>query len=339
MKKICTRFFIILTLAFLSVNSLGAVMPTKPVDTSTSTEVYLGGRPLGIEIGADGLIVTGISKVETANGAEFPMKDSGVRSGDVLTKIAGKSVVRPEDISTIVNKLPSTDVILTFLRDGKPFEVRAKFVVDKNGERRFGVNVRDKITGIGTLTYVTTDGKFGALGHHIADSETGIISALTSGSIFDAYIDGVKKSMPDKAGELIGSFSRSDPVGRIKKNNEFGIFGEFTKAENNFQKIKTANIDEIKPGKAYVYTTISGSKPEYYEIDIVKAERQSKPDVKSMVISITDKRLLNKTGGIVQGMSGSPIIQNGKLVGAVTHVYVGEPTMGFGVFIGWMLQN
>lgn len=337
MKKICTRFFIILILAFLSVNSLGAVMPTKPVDTST--EVYLGGRPLGIEIGADGLIVTGISKVETANGAEFPMKDSGVRSGDVLTKIAGKSVVKPEDISTIVNKLPSTDVILTFLRDGKPFEVRAKFVVDKNGERRFGVNVRDKITGIGTLTYVTTNGKFGALGHHIADSETGIISALTSGSIFDAYIDGVKKSMPDKAGELIGSFSRSDPVGRIKKNNEFGIFGEYTKAENNFQKIKTANIDEIKPGKAYVYTTISGLKPEYYEIDIVKAERQSKPDVKSMVISITDKRLLNKTGGIVQGMSGSPIIQNGKLVGAVTHVYVGEPTMGFGVFIGWMLQN
>ena len=267
------------------------------------------------------------------------MKDSGVRSGDVLTKIAGKSVVEPEDISTIVNKLPSTDVILTFLRDGKPFEVRAKFVVDKNGERRFGVNVRDKITGIGTLTYVTTDGKFGALGHHIADSETGIISALTSGSIFDAYIDGVKKSMPDKAGELIGSFSRSDPVGRIKKNNEFGIFGEYTKAENNFQKIKTANIDEIKPGKAYVYTTIEGSKPEYYEIDIVKAERQSKPDVKSMVISITDKRLLNKTGGIVQGMSGSPIIQNGKLVGAVTHVYVGEPTMGFAVFIGWMLQN
>ena len=224
MKKICTRFFIILILAFLSVNSLGAVMPTKPVDTST--EVYLGGRPLGIEIGADGLIVTGISKVETANGAEFPMKDSGVRSGDVLTKIAGKSVVKPEDISTIVNKLPSTDVILTFLRDGKPFEVRAKFVVDKNGERRFGVNVRDKITGIGTLTYVTTDGKFGALGHHIADSETGIISALTSGSIFDAYIDGVKKSMPDKAGELIGSFSRSDPVGRIKKKKEFGIFGE-----------------------------------------------------------------------------------------------------------------
>ena len=337
MKKICTRFFIILILAFLSVNSLGAVMPTKPVDTST--EVYLGGRPLGIEIGADGVIVTGISKVETANGAEFPMKDSGVRSGDVLTKIAGKSVVKPEDISTIVNKLPSTDVILTFLRDGKPFEVRAKFVVDKNGARRFGVNVRDKITGIGTLTYVTTDGNVGALGHHIADSETGIISALTSGSIFDAYIDGVKKSMPDKAGELIGSFSRSDPVGRIKKNNEFGIFGEYTKAENNFQKIKTANIDEIKPGKAYVYTTISGSKPEYYEIDIVKAERQSKPDVKSMVISITDKRLLNKTGGIVQGMSGSPIIQNGKLVGAVTHVYVGEPTMGFGVFIGWMLQN
>lgn len=145
MKKICTRFFIILILAFLSVNSLGAVMPTKPVDTST--EVYLGGRPLGIEIGADGLIVTGISKVETANGAEFPMKDSGVRSGDVLTKIAGKSVVKPEDISTIVNKLPSTDVILTFLRDGKPFEVRAKFVVDKNGERRFGVNVRDKSRG------------------------------------------------------------------------------------------------------------------------------------------------------------------------------------------------
>lgn len=209
MKKICTRFFIILILAFLSVNSLGAVMPTKPVDTST--EVYLGGRPLGIEIGADGLIVTGISKVETANGAEFPMKDSGVRSGDVLTKIAGKSVVRPEDISTIVNKLPSTDVILTFLRDGKPFEVRAKFVVDKNGERRFGVNVRDKITGIGTLTYVTTDGKFGALGHHIADSETGIISALTSGSIFDAYIDGVKNQCPIRRANLSARFQGRIP--------------------------------------------------------------------------------------------------------------------------------
>ena len=337
MKKICARLFIIILLVLLSVNLLGAKINSKPVDTST--EVYLGGRPLGIEIGADGVIVIGISKVETASGAEFPMKDSGVRGGDILTKIAGKSVQKPEDISKIVKKLPDADVILTFLRDGKPFDVRTKYVVDKNGERRFGVNVRDKITGIGTLTYVTTDGRFGALGHHIADSETGIISALTSGNIYEAYIDGVKKSVPDKAGELIGSFSKSNPIGRIKKNNEFGIFGEYTKKENNFQKIKTANIDEIKPGKAYVYTTIAGSKPEYYEIDIVKAERQSKPDVKSMVISITDKRLLDKTGGIVQGMSGSPIIQNGKLVGAVTHVYVGEPSRGFGVFIGWMLQN
>jgi len=145
MKKICARFFIIILLVLLSVNLLGAKINSKPVDTAT--EVYLGGRPLGIEIGADGVIVTGISKVETANGAEFPMKDSGVRSGDILTKIAGKSVQKPEDISAIVKKLPDADVILTFLRDGKPYDIRTKFVVDKNGERRFGVNVRDKITG------------------------------------------------------------------------------------------------------------------------------------------------------------------------------------------------
>lgn len=336
MKKICARFFIILISVVLCVSSLGAKI-SKPADTAT--EVYLGGRPLGIEIGADGVIVTGISKVFTDNGEEFPMKDSGVRSGDVLTKIAGRSVVKPEDIAKIVNSLPNTEVVLSFLRDGKPFEVRAKFVTDKNGARKFGINVRDRVTGIGTLTYVTKDGRFGALGHHIADSETGIISQLKNGNIFDAYIDGVKKSEPDSAGELIGTFSKNNPLGRIKKNNEFGIFGEYVDAEHDYQKIKTANIDEIKPGKAYVYTTVVGGKPEYYEIDIVKVAHQEKADVKSLVISITDKRLLEKTGGIVQGMSGSPIIQNGKLVGAVTHVYVGEPSRGFGVFIGWMLQN
>lgn len=340
MKKSFTRFFIAAIALFICIGTTGAVFPSRTIAADYETrEVYLGGKPLGIEIGAEGVIVTGISDVITSDGLKSPLKDKGILRGDVLVRIAGRSVSRPGDIKEILDELPVKDVVLTFKRTGGYFDVATEYVCDSFNERKLGINVRDSVTGIGTLTYITADKKFGALGHHITDSETGLTDELRYGFIYNAFIDGVHKSVPDRAGELTGEFSQDNPIGKIRKNNSFGIFGDYTEDINGFQKIRTAAREEVKPGKAYVYTTINGEKPEYYSIDIVKATEQTRPDTKSMVITVTDKRLIEKAGGIVQGMSGSPIIQNGKLVGAVTHVFVGEPTRGFGVYIGWMLQN
>ncbi len=203
------------------------------------------------------------------------------------------------------------------------------------GRKKIGLWLRDGISGIGTLTYVDPSNmRYGALGHPIDES-----TEYIGGAIYGANIYGYIKGEKGKAGELSGSYDPSDVIGSIDKNNKFGIFGKYRGDIASKEMIPLGSKSTVKPGKAHIYTTIDGCCSKRYEIEIIKCNVQNKADSKGMVIRITDKELLERTNGILQGMSGSPIIQNGKLIGAVTHVFINDPTKGFGMYIDFMLPN
>ena len=203
-----------------------------------------------------------------------------------------------------------------------------------SGKNKLGLLLQDQIEGIGTMTY--TDGKsFYALGHTIKDMNGNNVIA-NGGNIYIANINGYIRGQKGRAGELSGSFITIDnALGNITANNDFGLYGQL-KEDYQGELVPLGSKSDAQPGTAYIYTTIDGMAPQKYEIQIIKTNNQNRPSEKSMVLRITDKRLLDTTGGIVQGMSGSPIIQNGKLIGAVTHVFTSDPTKGYGVYVDWM---
>lgn len=346
MNKKLTRFFIVLFVIAVSVFATGFDIEQNDLyvaafDNSGVCEVYLGGKPLGIEIGADGVIIADITPVVTEKGLVSPLQNSDVKCGDILVSVGGIRVSKPADITSALNRIKLATVELVIRRGDNTFTERVTVARDSlTGERRLGISARDNVSGIGTLTYVQTDGRFGALGHHITDATTGLSDAINTGKIFDCEITGVIHASDGKAGELSGIFNKNSiKIGTIDENCKYGIFGNYTGKTSGFSKIKTAPQSEIQHGGAYIYTCVDGFSPDYYTIDIIKTYAQNSPDTKSMVISVTDKRLIDKSGGIVQGMSGSPVIQNGKLIGAVTHVFVNDSTKGYAVYIDWMLHH
>ena len=206
---------------------------------------------------------------------------------------------------------------------------------------KLGLWVKDAGSGIGTLTFVEDNGYFGSLGHPVVDSKTGEILKVNSGSVYTCKILSIEKGISGKAGELRGIIENQNKIGDIITNNKFGVYGKMDSGQyggSGEKLIQVASADEVKPGKAKIICTLDSGIPKEYEIEIVKAVSQNKVQDKGMVIHVTDKNLLELTGGIVQGMSGSPIIQNGKLVGAVTHVFVNDPTRGYGIYAEWMLD-
>lgn len=305
-----------------------------------SHSVLLGGTPLGISLKLDGLMITAKSGVVTVDGTASPMDNVDVTFGDILTSVNGVSVDSAASISDILEASDGR-ATLEISRGSvkRTFEVQA--VRDALTSRyKLGLLLQESVDGIGTLTYIDpTNARFGCLGHPIAVYENVPVD-IVYGTAYPAYITGAEKGKVGKAGQLEGSFSRADgPVAVIEKNNKYGNFGYYTDTEVDLPEIDVASREEVTPGDAQIYSTVIGNEPELYDIEIIKVERQDSPDDKSMVIRVTDKELISLTGGIVQGMSGSPIIQNGKLVGAVTHVFTSDPTKGFGIFIDWMLMQ
>ncbi|MCM1195331.1 MAG: SpoIVB peptidase, partial [Firmicutes bacterium] len=242
--------------------------------------------------------------------------------------------------SEIANKSNGKPLGIKYLRDGAMHEGTIVPKLDLTTKRyRLGLWSKDSSSGIGTLTYVRSNLNFGSLGHPITDQSGNIIECV-NGGVFGCVIDGVEKGRKGAAGELKGSFNFEKRVGNIYANNKFGAFGTFNSLPKFCKEtISVADINEIRPGKAEIFCTLDDNERESYEIEIVKVSAQNSRDDKGMVIRVTDEALLEKTGGIVQGMSGSPIVQNGKLVGAVTHVFVNDPTRGYGIFAKWMLTN
>lgn len=318
---------------------------TGAANTNTSAvideEVYLGGYPIGITIDGEGVTVIGLNEFVGADGKLCcPAMNAGITINDVVVELDGKRIYNSAKLAEIASRSEGRELTLKYLRDGAVAETVIKPQKDlTTNQYRLGLWSRDASSGIGTLTYVRKNLNFGSLGHPITDPKGNIVNCK-NGGVFHCTIDGVEKGRKGSAGELKGSFSFDRRIGNIYANNKFGAFGTFNSMPNFCKApIKVADIGEIKPGKARIYCTLSDNVRKSYEIEIVKAVAQSSRDDRGMVIHVTDKELLAQTGGIVQGMSGSPIVQNGKLVGAVTHVFVNDPTLGYGMYAKWMLTN
>ena len=310
-------------------------------------QVYVGGDVMGFALNGDGVAVVDFGNVETENGKVNTIENSNIKRGDVIKQIEGESVSSIADICRIVNldknKCRELNVILK--RGEENIDTKILNVLDKNsGIYKLGLWVKDDVSGIGTLTYVRKDnGRFGALGHAICDNDTKTVFNIENGEMYPCTIIGLKKGAKGKAGELKGLFmqGKNNKKGEVDKNIESGVFGKICDDKLLYSKDELLAGGRLyaKPGKAYIRSSIDGNAPKDYEIEIVKTNYQSSSNEKSMVIKITDKELLEKTGGIVQGMSGSPIIQNDRVIGAVTHVFLNDASRGFGVYLDWMINE
>ena len=294
--------------------------------------VYLGGMPAGFSISTKGAHIVGLCDVITEQGLESPAKDAGIQVGDVILKICNFDINNAKDIENTVISNAVTDIKIK--RDGEILDKTIKPSKDLSGKFKLGVFIKDSISGIGTITYID-DNRFASLGHAVIGDNGDVLSIL-GGDLYNCNITGVIKGERGKAGELRGVFLRDKPIASIEKNLVCGVYGCLN-GEYNLSGLEKIAIGDAKMGDAVIYTTIDGSKPIQYNISIVKNENYT--ETKNFVIEVKDEKLLNTTGGIVQGMSGSPIVQDGKLVGAVTHVFINDPTRGFGISINNMINN
>ena len=294
--------------------------------------VIPSGMPTGVRMTAKGVVVCGMTEVQSAAGAVCPAEQAGLRTGDILRTVNGTAISSGDDFAEIVQQTDGEEVVVAGERDGVDIRVRVQPVKSTaDSAYHLGLLVRDSMAGIGTITYIDpATGEFGALGHAVCECDSGTQLPLEDGSLMPAAVVSVKKGQRGEPGELLGSFQLKISMGQITKNTAYGIFGKMSTQSAAGEAIPVAERDEIETGEAEILTCVSGSKPKRYTIRIERIVGRDE-DGKSMAIRVTDEQLLSRTGGIVQGMSGSPIIQNGKLVGAVTHVLVGDPTRGYAV--------
>jgi stage IV sporulation protein B len=324
------------------------LIPVKKLDINVVDRKYLvpGGNAIGVRLNTKGVLVVAITDVMGIDGKRYnPARDAGIKNGDCILKIDNIKVKDASHVVELLNKIQDREVKIVIERNKIRYETEIKPVKSvQDNCYRMGIWVRDKTAGIGTLTFYDENSKiFGALGHGITDIDTGNLLNVEYGRIMNARISNIEQGRKGNPGEIKGIFYETENVlGEIVKNSPYGIYGIIGDEFFNTNRGKAIPIgfkEEVKEGKAYILSTIDGDKVEKFEIEIVKAQAQQYPSQKSMTIKITDKRLLQKTGGIVQGMSGSPIIQDGKLIGAVTHVFVNDPTKGYGIYIEWMLEQ
>ena len=322
-------------------------LPLKDITISVLPQKTLvaGGQSVGVKMDVKGVLVVGLEEIESPQGSFInPGLDAGLQIGDSIVSIDGEKVDNAAQVSEKINKIRD-EVKLKVNRKGKLINIKLAPVLSAaDNQYKIGVWVRDKTAGIGTLTYYDPmNNAFGALGHAITDPDTGTVLSVANGELVNSKVESVKQGKAGAPGEIRGIFYEADaPLGLLKGNSSYGIFGKTYKAMANPlypQPLEIGYQNEIKKGPAYILTTLDGNDIEKYAISIEKINYQSRPDTKSMVIKVTDERLLKKSGGIVQGMSGSPIIQNGKIIGAVTHVFVNDPEKGYGIFIEWMLNE
>lgn len=311
------------------------ILPIKTVEvkTTATSVVQLGGNAIGISLDTDGILVVGLADVTTDDGTASPAKDAGMKKGDIIQKIDGITVSSVSDVTNIIKKSKGELVI-----EGKRNEKVEKWIVSpaesSGSQQKIGLWIRDSVSGIGTLTFSGQNG-FGALGHPISDVDTGTFVKARDGDIYYASIVGVDRGQKGVPGSLCGIFT-SQKIGTISQNTPCGVFGKID-GELNGTIVPIGKKEEIKCTDATVLCDV-GDGVEQFDVEIVRVLLSGEA-TKGMVIHITDDRLIEKTGGIVQGMSGSPIVQNGKLVGAVTHVFVNDPTRGYGIFIENMLSE
>lgn len=320
------------------------VIPFKEVKIlpGESTSVYVSGNTVGIYMETEGVMIIDTGEILSEEGTkEEPARDM-VKPGDYIVTFNQQEVRNKKDLIEDLTELKEQNVVLGVMRDGQNIPVSLTPVKDTEGKYRLGIWVRDDTQGIGTLTYVDKNGRFGALGHGISDVDTGSLLKVGQGRLYQAEILGIQKGTSGNPGELAGLI-RYEPgkvIGSVSQNSEKGIYGIYSGSTSavNLQKMEIAYKQELETGPASVLCCVDGEVKEY-EAEITKIDMNHEDSNKSFVIHITDPDLLDLTGGIVQGMSGSPVIQNGKFVGAVTHVFVQDATTGYGIFAETMVEN
>lgn len=313
---------------------LFGIFPVKQVAVQPSEEVLLVpcGQPFGVRMLMNGVMVIGFGEIETSSGKCCPAVPAGIQEGDMITAVNEQALHSTEELQNFVTESGGTPLQMTICRNENFFDVTLKpeFSLSENCWQS-GLWVRDSTAGIGTMTYYNpSDGSFGGLGHPICDPDTGKIIPLGSGTADNVTISGTIKGKSGSPGQLQGYFSAEEPVGTLDSNEEEGIFGHLDEPVNAFPAVPMAFKQEITLGDAVILTTVQGNAPQPYSAKITAIDYTDSSQ--NMMIQITDPVLLNSTGGIVQGMSGSPILQNGKLIGAVTHVFVSDPAMGYAIF-------
>lgn len=318
---------------------LFGVIPIKEAKiTHTEAPVLIpGGTPVGIKLLTDGVMVVRVQDV--ADGI-CPARDANLCEGDNIISANGEKLTSSSRLSDIIQSSNGEKIELEVQRDSRSFKtVLTPMFSEREGTYKGGLWIRDSSAGVGTLTFIDPKtGCYGALGHPISDCDTLRTLPLGSGEIVDVTITGYERGERGCPGELFGTFVSGLASGSIVRNCDQGIFGIMTYSSRN-NAIPIAFKSEVKTGPAKIITTIQGSKPQEFDVEIEKVTLSSGAKTKNIVIRVTDTELLNSTGGIVQGMSGSPIIQDGKLIGAVTHVFVSDPTRGYGIFIENMLES
>ena len=316
----------------------GAVERCLAADAAAA-EYYIGGMAAGFTLPAGGVQIVELSSVACEEGSRRPAEEAGLRAGDLILAADSVALGSIEDLTAALERGGGKEMRLTLSRDGKAMELGVLPAKDKKtGKFKIGVLIRDTLSGIGTITYIEKDSlHFGALGHGVSE---GPIPDTSEAKVFACNVIGVNKGTRGKAGELKGLFLNDRTIARAEHFCGTGLFGTFA-GGYDFSACETAQIASVSEatiGKAVIYSTVDGTQPKAYEIAIAKVDANDR-DNKNFVIKVTDETLIEETGGIVQGMSGSPILQNGKLIGAVTHVFLNDPTRGYGISIERMMAG
>ena len=304
---------------------------------SVGDTVHVGGMAFGIKLCSDGILICGVSEVDSASGNISPGEIAGLKKGDIILSIDKISVTNVKEVIKILRKSEGKPMNISFARNNKNLDTTiTPLKSESENSYKLGLWLKDGTSGIGTVTYIEDDGCFAGLGHGVCDTDTGAIMKLRDGRVTDITISGVRSSSPGCPGQLQGYFK--EDTGYLSANTLQGVYGKFEKIPDLTSDVTIAAVSDIKEGPATILCTLDNNIISKYNIEIEKIIRDTN-NTKNFVIKVTDAKLLERTGGIVQGMSGSPIIQNGKLIGAVTHVLVEDPTRGYGIFIENMLEK
>jgi len=326
---------------------LFGTIPVKEINVNVieRTKVIPCGDLIGVKLYAQGALVVGFSEIEGIDGKQYrPYAESGIREGDTITEINNQQVTNTEDVITMINSSKGETIEIKYIRDNNTNICKIQPIKSGMDEYKIGIWVRDATAGVGTLTFVEpSTGSFAALGHGIVDIDTGGIFNIANGQLVGSNLLSIKKGVKNNPGEIKGVVNSTKMIGEISKNTNYGVFG--TVSDESYlndkanKEYEVALRNEIKEGEAELICKLGESENTTYKIKIEKIYTSNNYDNKSMLIKITDNRLLSKTGGIIQGMSGSPIIQNGKFIGAITNVLVSDPTTGYAIFGDLMVKQ
>ncbi|MBR3474021.1 MAG: SpoIVB peptidase [Oscillospiraceae bacterium] len=309
---------------------LAAALPV----TAFAQELIVGGLAVGIRVRTEGVLVSGTAAVETREGARSPAEEAGVLEGDRILELDGRELHGAAELIAAVGEAGGAQVELTLQRDGQELNLWVLPALSTEGRWMLGMWLRDTVTGIGTVTFCDPEtGVYGALGHSITDEELGAVIPLDQGGIYEAQITGVNPGAPGVPGALNGEFGGGAKLGSVEHNSALGIYGV---AERPLGCV-TAEVGRVQPGPAEILATVEGREVRSFQVLVTRVFREDGRE--QLMFSVTDPELCSRTGGVVQGMSGSPILQEGKLVGAVTHVFLNDPTRGYGLSIQDMLEE